>query len=266
MRWLSLFLLIWLLVGCQGAGLPARSPGPASETLRQRGVLRVGVRQDVPQFAYLEPATNAWDGFEVALGREIAADLFGDPSRVELVRVTATQRLPFLRDGSADVVIAQLRPEAAAEVAVSGPYFRSGVGGLVPARSAATTFEEVGSGPFCVGKRTAALDTLRSVRPTATTLLVEALTDCLIALENGQASAAVADLPLLVGLARQAPATRILPTLLTSELFVIGVAPDQPELLAAVNATLARLKSSGRWAALYQQYFAGLLPPADPPA
>jgi polar amino acid transport system substrate-binding protein len=268
-----LFLVLGAVLIASGPLACAISPPPRTtvqgasiEAIRERGVLRAGLRQDLPRFAYLEPMTNRWDGFEVAIARELAAAILGDPGKLELVRVTDTQRVPYLRDGSVDIVVAQLGRTTSSDIAVSRPYFVSGVGALVPRSGAGVTFDDVRAGPMCVVKRSTALDALRATVPTAGTLLVDTPTECLPALAAGSVAAAVADLPTLVRLALEAPPTAILPTLLEEQPLVVGVPTNQPDLLRSVDEALSAIRESGRWAALHRQYFEGLLPLSQPPA
>ena len=273
---LRLFALRFLLLGVVLITILAAAcaaPGPSSsavkgtsiDAIRARGVLRAGLRQDLPRFAYLEPRTNRWDGFEVALARELAAALLGDPHKLELVRVTDTQRVPFLRDGSVDVVVAQLKRDTSSEIEVSDPYFVSGIGFLAARARSDTSVSELMAGPLCVAKRSWPLETLRIAAPSAGTLLVDASTECLPALAAGHASAMVADLPTLVRLALEDLRFGIHPALLREEPLVVGMPKDQPDLRRAVDTTLRVLQDSGRWTMLHRQYFDRLLPPTPPP-
>jgi polar amino acid transport system substrate-binding protein len=259
--------LLALSVACALTEAP-RTPeaGAGTDAIRARGILRAGVRQDLPRFAYLEPMTNHWDGFEVALARELAAAILGDPAKLELVRVTETQRAPYLRDGAVDVVIAQLTRETSADIEVSTPYLVAGVGLLVPRSRASASIDELARATVCAVKRSPALEALNVAMPAATPLAVDASPDCLTALASGAAAAMAGELPLLVRFALEDPSTVILPSLLREQALVVGVSAGNADLLRAVNATLANLRASGRWSALHRRYFDGLLAAVQPPA
>ncbi|MCS6801501.1 MAG: transporter substrate-binding domain-containing protein [Chloroflexota bacterium] len=271
-RWRSALFAALIAALASGAicaprlSLPVSEQGEAISAIRERGVLRVGLRQDLPRFAYLEPRTNRWHGFEVALAREIAAALLGDPAKLELVRVAAAQPLAPLQDGSADLVIAQLSRDLSREIAVSSPYFVSGIGYLVPRGRAAVPIEELSRTPVCAVARSGAAEALRARIPEARTVLVDTGTECLAALAGGSAGAMVGEIPLLVRLALEDPATAIGADLLEEHPLVVGAARHQPDLLRAVDELLAALRRSSRWTALHRYYFDGLLPPRQPPA
>jgi len=58
---------------------PARADSLSA--IRTRGMLNVGVKSDVLGFAYLNPKTEQYEGYEVDIARELAKRLLGDPRR-----------------------------------------------------------------------------------------------------------------------------------------------------------------------------------------
>lgn len=82
-----------MLAGCQSA--PEKSG---------TGTLRVGVRDDIMGFGYLNPTTNEYYGFEIDLARELATDL--GYAEAELVTVTPENRKEMLLNGTVDCLIA----------------------------------------------------------------------------------------------------------------------------------------------------------------
>jgi putative glutamine transport system substrate-binding protein len=84
--------------GPQGAG--------QIDKIRNAGVLKVGVKTDVPNFGLLNTTTHTIEGFEVDLAELIAKDLLGDAAKVIFTPVTASTRGPLLDNGDIDLVIA----------------------------------------------------------------------------------------------------------------------------------------------------------------
>lgn len=72
-------------------------------TIIKRGELRVGVKQDVPNFGYRDPKTQAYTGLEVDLAKKIAEQL---EVKVVFTPVTAQTRGALLDNGQLDMVIA----------------------------------------------------------------------------------------------------------------------------------------------------------------
>jgi len=101
--------------------------------IRDRGVLRVGVKVDVPRFGYLNPDTGEMEGMEIDLAREIAQDILGDGNAVKFVNITARTREPMLDNGEIDIVIATftITEERKKSFNFSTPYFTDELGYLV---------------------------------------------------------------------------------------------------------------------------------------
>ena len=86
--------------------LPATAQTPDIDAIKARGVLKVGVKVDVPKFGYKDAATGAVDGFEIDLARILATKILGDAKKIDVQGVTAKTRGPLLDNGEIDLVIA----------------------------------------------------------------------------------------------------------------------------------------------------------------
>lgn len=84
----------------------ACSSDKSLDAVKERDVLRVGVKNDVPGFGYLNPATGKMEGMEIDLARLIAEDLLGDENKLEFVEITTKTRGPMLESGELDMAIA----------------------------------------------------------------------------------------------------------------------------------------------------------------
>lgn len=80
------------------------SGGDTLAKVKARGVLRVGVNDQLPGFGFIRP-DGGFGGFDVDFGRALAAAVFGDAKRVEFVPVSATSRFEALTAGEIDVLI-----------------------------------------------------------------------------------------------------------------------------------------------------------------
>ncbi|MEM6281459.1 MAG: transporter substrate-binding domain-containing protein [Chloroflexota bacterium] len=76
---------------------------PFAGTLRERGVVRIGVNGNLPTFS--EEAGGDYAGFEPNFARELVRRLFGDTVQIEWVQVSARQRSTVLADGTVDMLI-----------------------------------------------------------------------------------------------------------------------------------------------------------------
>ncbi len=134
------------LAACGGGGggqssAPVESPSnaqPAGDGLAadvqaivDRGVLRVGVKSDVPGFGLLDTATNAYSGLEIDLSYKIAEAL--GVGKVEFTPVTAATRGQLLDSGDIDIVAATftITEERKSSWNFTTPYYTDAVSLLV---------------------------------------------------------------------------------------------------------------------------------------
>lgn len=119
------------------AGAPAHPP-PAADTLaqiRQRGVLVVGVKRDVPLWGQWQPASGRIEGLEPDLAADLARRL---GVRLEMVGVLSAERLPALEQRRVDVILATLSdtPERRTRVTLVQPHYYASGANLLARRSA----------------------------------------------------------------------------------------------------------------------------------
>ena len=97
------------------------------DDIRTRGVLRVGVKRDVPQWGWLNTGNNRIEGIEPDLAAELGRRL---GVRVELLGLLTADRIAALHERRVDVLIATLSdtPERARQLHLVPPhYYASGV-------------------------------------------------------------------------------------------------------------------------------------------
>lgn len=102
------------------------------------GTFRVGVKQDVYGFGYLDEATGEYSGMEIDLGAMIAEALGYDD--VEYTTVTAATRGQMLDNDELDCVIATftIKPERLESWDFSTPYYTDAVTVLIETESGIT--------------------------------------------------------------------------------------------------------------------------------
>lgn len=112
------------------------------QTIIDRGVLRVGVKQDVPNFGYKNPDTGKFEGMEIDIAQKIADKLGVD---IEFTPVTAQTRGPLLDNGQVDIVIATftITEERKLLYNFTSPYYTDAVGFLVNKDSAIKNFGDL---------------------------------------------------------------------------------------------------------------------------
>ena len=102
----------------------------ATDNIKSKGKIVIGVKQDVPNFGYKDPKTNKFTGVEIDLAKKIAKDL---GVTAEFVPVTAQTRGPLLDNKQVDAVIATftITPERQKPYNFTKPYFTDEIGFLV---------------------------------------------------------------------------------------------------------------------------------------
>lgn len=105
---LALFLsitMLFALAACGGNDGGKTSGGALTpEAVTQRGVLKVGVKTDVPGFGLKDTVSNEYSGIEIDLAYKIAEEL--GIENVEFTPVTAATRGQLLDSGDIDIVAA----------------------------------------------------------------------------------------------------------------------------------------------------------------
>jgi len=128
----SLLLVAGLVTGCGSTpATPEKSSSGVTEdiqAIKDRGVLKVGVKVDVPKFGYKDPKSEVVEGFEIDLAKVISKEILGE-EKIETTAVTAKTRGPLLDSGDVDLVIATftVTEERKKSYNFSDSYFTDGV-------------------------------------------------------------------------------------------------------------------------------------------
>jgi putative glutamine transport system substrate-binding protein len=231
------------------AAVPVRADtsGSTLAAVKQRGVLKIGVKYDSPPFGSLDPKTNQVVGFDIDVGRALAKQILGDASKVQWVQVTSANRIPLLQNGDIDMFIATatITPARLQQVDFSNVYYVAGESLLVKKSSPIKSYKDLGGKSVCTTAGSTEDTEIRKIAPTATVQTFDSYADCFQALKNGRIDAMTTDNTILVGYQAQDPADlALVGGLLSFEPYGIGIAKGNDTLLKAVNAGLAALFKS----------------------
>lgn len=191
------------LLFCMGTASPAIAADLA--TIQRRGYLIVGVQADQPLLAW-QDSQGQWQGFEVALARSLASELFGSPEAVRFHGLRNRDRLPALLDDRVDILIAQMTVTDSRRrvVQFSQPYYRDRIGLLSLQGNANPQRVAVLQG-------SSAIPLLRSQASELQLVGVESYAAAQVALDQGQVEAIAADRLILRQWQRQNPRYQLLP-------------------------------------------------------
>lgn len=151
---------VLFLIGCTSSG--DSNSVDEIQNIKDRGVLKVGVKVDVPKFGYKDPATNEVDGLEIDIARAIAKKIFGDESKIETQAVAAKTRGPLLDNGEVDLVIATftITEERKESYNFSEAYFTDGVALLVKKAEGYSTLKDLDGKTIGVSQSSTTKDSL----------------------------------------------------------------------------------------------------------
>jgi putative glutamine transport system substrate-binding protein len=248
-----------------GVVAPVRAAETTPDTIKARGVLRVGVKYDAPPFGQLDPRTNKVDGFDIDIARAIAKTILGDENKVELVQVTSANRIPQLQNGNIDLIVATMTitQDRMKQIDFSNVYYRAGQSLLVRKDSPVKSYRDLAGRSVCTITGSTPEQTIRRVAPRASVVVLESYPECFTALRGGRVDAETTDNVLLFGLQQQDSANfKLTGGLFTFEPYGIGIAKGNRALAAAVNATLGRMASDGSYAKVHAKWLKEP-PPAD---
>lgn len=225
---------------------------PLPKEIKDKGVLKVGVRCDQPPYGFKDASGN-YAGIETEMALQIAEWAFGSRDKAELTCVTAENRIPQLNGKKVDLLYATLgvTPERARVVDFSDAYRWDGSDVVVVKDSPIKQIADL------KGKTVIALKGSNQARwfeekmPDTESLRLNSTADALQALKQKRADGAAFDIALLVSITLNDPSLRRLnqPFLLVDA--SAGVRKNEPAWLAYVNAAQARMKAEGlyrKWA------------------
>ena len=133
------------------AALAIATQGASADALadvKERGVLRVGVKADYKPYGFRDPS-GAIIGIEPDLAKDVADALGVD---VEYVPVVSSNRMQFLEQGKIDLMIATMtdKPDRRKVVLIVDPnYYSSGTNVLTPKKFGFTKWEDLKGKPVC---------------------------------------------------------------------------------------------------------------------
>ncbi|MDT8910002.1 glutamate ABC transporter substrate-binding protein [Amycolatopsis sp. PS_44_ISF1] len=243
--------------------------GTTMAAIRGRGKLIAGVDQTTYLFGFRNPKSGNLEGFDIDMVNQIAAAIFGQAEgHVQFRAIPSLQREQVLVDHQVDVVVRtySITCDRRKQVQFSSVYYVAGQKILVPKTSNATSLADFSGKKVCATKKSTSLTKIATDPAKPVAVSVDNWSDCLVMLQQGQVAAVSTDDTILAGMAAQDPTVKVVGDPLTQENYGIGVPKDQEDMVRFVNGVLDQVRSSGAWAASYQNWVGSRLGPAQPPS
>lgn len=236
-----------------GKDLPAQV-----QAIVNRGVLRVGVKVDVPKFGFQNPDTGEMEGLEVDIAKEFAKRVLGDENKVNFTGVTAQTRGPLLDNDEVDMIIATftITEERKKSFNFTDPYYTDAIGFLVKKDSGINTMKDLDGKTIGVAQSATTKDAIieKATELGITVNFAEyaSYPEINAALMAGRVDAFSVDKSILMGYVSDS--TMILEEGFKPQEYGIATKFDNKDLAAFVNDFVAELKADGTMDALMEKW------------
>ncbi|HEY2672352.1 MAG TPA: glutamate ABC transporter substrate-binding protein [Rugosimonospora sp.] len=249
--------------------MPAPNQMPAGSSMAdiaKRGHLTVGVDQNTYLFGYRDAVSGQVVGFDIDTAKLVAQAIFGNANQIKFVAITSAQRIPFIQNGTVDIVADSMTItcERLQQVEFSTDYFDAGQKILVSKGSPYHTIDDLAGKKVCAAAGTTSIVTIATRPSHPIPVAVNDWTDCLVMLQQGQVQAVSTDDNILAGLAAQDPNVEVVGPRFTDEPHGLAIKKTSTDFVRFVNGVLDQARSDGTWAQLYDKWLGG--PAPAPPA
>lgn len=235
--------------GAPAGSSAASAATPTLDKIKAAGVLKVGVKVDVPNFGLKNTKTGEVEGFEIDLAKAIAKDLLGDESKIETQAVTAKTRGPLLDNGEVDLVIATftITDERKKVYNFSDPYYSDAVKLMVKKDSGIKGLKDLDGKTIGVAQSSTSMKALQAAADTAGVKVkfdeYATYPEIKAALDSGRVQCFSVDGSILSGYVDDT--TTILDEKYSPQEYGIASKLDNKDLAEYVNGMVSQLKSSG---------------------
>ncbi len=267
------------LAGCVDSGTTATEPevveevefeaGSTMAALNEAGAITIGTKFDPPLFGLAGPDGEPV-GFDVEIGKIIAAELGIAPDGITWIETVSANREPFIQNGEVDIVVATytINDTRKEVISFAGPYYEAGQDILVSAGNPEGIEgpEDLADKVVCTVTGSTSEVNIREYE-TADVLTTDQYSSCLEPLRTGAAQAVTTDNVILAGLADQSEGEfEVVGNPFTAEPYGIGLGLEDTVFRDWINDVLEEAYEDGRWAAAWEATAGAVLATPEPPA
>ncbi|MGW9020499.1 glutamate ABC transporter substrate-binding protein [Leucobacter chromiiresistens] len=260
------------------AGDESSAPAPAEDVtfdegttmakLNEAGKITIGTKYDQPLFGLMNPTTNSPEGFDVEIGKIIAAKLGLTEDQIEWKEAVSANREPFIENNEVDLVIATytINDDRKQVIDFGGPYYIAGQDLLVLSGNpdGITGIDDVKGQKVCSVTGSTSEENLKEAG--VDVLATDTYSNCLEPLRSGEVVAVSTDNVILAGLADQNEGEfEVVENPFTEEPYGIGLMKGDDEFRSFVNDTLEESFDNGDWAAAWEKTAGKVLETPEPP-
>jgi glutamate transport system substrate-binding protein len=257
-----------ILAGCGNAGEEGKNPvenkvdknaarkfeaGTAMADIAKAGKVKIGVKFDQPGLGFKRAGENTPAGFDVEIGKIIAAKLGIPADKVQWVETISDNREAFLQKGTVDFVVAtySITPERRKVVGQAGPYYVTGQQILVKKGSDIKSVADVKGKEVCSVTGSTSLEQVE--KKGATGRGFETYSQCRDQVLDGAVQAMTTDGSILLGYAAENPdELEVVGKPFSTERYGVGYNKGKPELCQFIVDTLTKAEKDGDWAKAFE--------------
>jgi len=267
------------LAGCVDSGTTDAEPevveevefeaGSTMAALNEAGAITIGTKFDQPLFGLAGPDGEPV-GFDVEIGKIIAAELGIAPDGITWIETVSANREPFIQNGEVDIVVATytINDTRKEVISFAGPYYEAGQDLLVSAGNPEGIEgpDDLADKVVCTVTGSTSEVNIREY-DTADVLTTDQYSSCLEPLRTGAAQAVTTDNVILAGLADQSEGEfEVVGNPFTAEPYGIGLGLEDTVFRDWINDVLEEAYEDGRWAAAWEATAGAVLATPEPPA
>lgn len=218
-----------------------------------------GVKADTKLFGLMDVKDGKIKGFDADIATELTKRVLGKDATANFVQVTSQTRIPLLKNGNIDAIIATMTitPEREKQVDFTNSYFDAGQSLLVKKGSAIKSVKDLNkTGTKVLGVTGAnSVENIKKAAPKAKVLELSDYAQAMTALKSGQGVALTTDNGILYGMASQNPGYEVVGGAFTKEPYGIAVNKGQEPLKKALNKALKEIEADGTYDRILKKWF-----------
>jgi len=242
--------------------------GTTMAKIADKGSITIGTKFDQPLFGLRGPSGEP-EGFDVEIGKLIAAKLGIADDKIKWVESVSANREPFIQDGKVDIVVATytINDERKAIVDFAGPYFIAGQTILVKeANTDINGPDDLAGKTVCSVEGSTPAANIEENYPDVKLELTDAYSNCLEPLRNDQVDAITTDNVILAGFVDQNEGEfKLAGEPFTEEPYGIGLKKDDKAFRTFINDVLEESFEDGSWAKAWEDTAGEVLETPEPP-
>lgn len=221
-----------------------------------------GVKSDTRLFGLENIRTGRLEGFEIDLAKAMTKKILGPDGKCVFVPVTSGTRVPLLKNGNIDAIMATMTitPEREKQVDFTHSYFDAGQSLLVKKGSPIKNINDLNhSGKIVLGvSGSNSVKNVAKYAPKARVLQLSDYAQAMTALKSKQGDALTTDNGILYGMAAENPGYEVVGGNFTKEPYGIAVNKNQERFRKKLNWALKEVEKDGTYNRLLLKWFSNV--------